>query len=103
VQLPEIAVIEKPADHVRRDLARAIRVKLVPRRKLETAISAGQRSFETRMEKAVGLDHDHAGSATVRMAAGQPKELRGIGLARHTRSIGRRASTFNGRQNPGPL
>jgi hypothetical protein len=34
VQLPEIAVVEKSADHVRRDLLGAERVKLVPRREL---------------------------------------------------------------------
>jgi hypothetical protein len=34
VQLAEIAVVEKSADHVRRDLLGAERVKLVPRREL---------------------------------------------------------------------
>jgi hypothetical protein len=34
VQLPEIGVVEKPADHVRRDLARALLVNLVSGREL---------------------------------------------------------------------
>jgi hypothetical protein len=42
VQLPEIVVIEKPADHIRRDLACAVRVKLLPGRELKTAIGTGQ-------------------------------------------------------------
>jgi len=67
VQRPQIAVIEHPAHHVRRDLLRALLVKLVPGRELELMISTGQRSLETRMENADGLDHDHAGGrGTVR-------------------------------------
>jgi hypothetical protein len=38
VQLPQLIVIKKPADHVRRDLACALRVKLVPGRELEQPI-----------------------------------------------------------------
>jgi hypothetical protein len=48
------------------------------------------------MEKAVGLDHDRTSSAAVRMAVGQPEELRRFGLLGHARSIGRGAMlTFN--------
>jgi hypothetical protein len=50
VQLPEIAVIEKPADHVRRDQLCADRIKLVPGRKLKLSIGTGQGSLETSME-----------------------------------------------------
>jgi hypothetical protein len=89
VQLPKIAVIEKPADHVRRDLARALRVKLVPGHELESSIGAGQRSLETSMEKAARLDHDHASGTIVRMAINQPEERRRFGLACRWRSIGR--------------
>jgi len=35
----------------------ALRVKLVPRRELKPSIGAGQRNHESRVEKAVGLDH----------------------------------------------
>jgi hypothetical protein len=74
VRLPEIAVAEKPTDHVRRDLAGALRINLVPGRELKTAIGASQRSFETSMEKAVGVDYGDTGSAAVRIAIGQPEE-----------------------------
>jgi hypothetical protein len=78
VQLSKIALIEKPADHVRRDLACALRVELVPRHELEALICAGQRSHEACVEKArAGLDHNHPCGATVRMAVGQPEEGRG--------------------------
>jgi hypothetical protein len=50
----------------------------VPGRKLKTAISFGQRSLETGMEKAVGLDHDHASSAAIRMAMCQREEWHGL-------------------------
>jgi hypothetical protein len=63
--------------HVGRDLARPLLVKPVPGCELETAIGPSQRSLETRMEKAVGFDHDHASSTAVRMAISQPEELRG--------------------------
>jgi hypothetical protein len=83
MQLLEIAVIKEPANHVRWDLACAFLVKLVARLEVETAIGAGQRSLKPGMEKITGFDHGHAGSATIRMAVGQPKELRRFGLARH--------------------
>jgi hypothetical protein len=47
------------------------------------------------MEKAVGLDHDRTSSAAVRMAIGQPEELRRFGLLGHARSIGREVCAFN--------
>jgi hypothetical protein len=49
VQRLKIAVIEKPADHVRWDPACALWIKPVPGRELETAIGAGQRSLGTSM------------------------------------------------------
>jgi hypothetical protein len=52
--LLEIAVIEKPADHVRRDLACALQIKLVPGRELKPAIGTGQRSLQTSMQEGVG-------------------------------------------------
>jgi hypothetical protein len=55
-----------------------------------TGIGAGQRSLETSMEKAVGFDHDHPGSATIRMEVGQPEELRRFKLLGYVRSIGGR-------------
>jgi hypothetical protein len=39
VQLPEIAVIERPGDHARRDQLGAEQVKLVSGRKLKLSIS----------------------------------------------------------------
>jgi hypothetical protein len=40
------------------------------------------------MEKAVGLDDDHAGNAAIRTALGQPEEVRRFRLLRHAASIG---------------
>jgi hypothetical protein len=97
VQLLKIAVIEKPANHVRRDLACALRIKLRPGRELKPLIGAGQGSHETSMEEATGLDHDHASRAI-----GQPEESRRFGLPRHTASIGREVSAFNRLKSPGP-
>jgi hypothetical protein len=103
VQLPEIAVIEKPADHVRRDHLCTERVELVSGRELKTAIGASKRSLETSMEKArAGLNDDHSGSAAVEMAIGQPEEWFGLGLRGHAASIGRGASTFNPLAEPRP-
>jgi hypothetical protein len=42
VQLPQIAVVEKPADQVDWDLVGADRVKLVRRRKLKASIGASE-------------------------------------------------------------
>ena len=42
----------------------------------KTAIGTGQRSLQARMEKAVGFDDDHAGSA-IRMAIVQPEQRHG--------------------------
>jgi hypothetical protein len=69
VKLPKMSLIEKPADHVRRDQLGARLVKLMSGHELEVSIGAGQRSFEASMEKAAGLDDNHAGSASVKMAA----------------------------------
>ena len=55
------------------------------------------------MEKAAGLDHDHAGSVAARMAVGQPEELRRFGLLGHARSIDRELHTFNPLREPRPL
>jgi hypothetical protein len=42
VQLPKIAVIEKPANHVRGDHFRADRIKLVSGHELERSIGASE-------------------------------------------------------------
>jgi hypothetical protein len=55
VQLPEIAVIQKPAHQACRDLACTLPVELVPGHGLEPPIGTNQRSLETSMEKAGGL------------------------------------------------
>lgn len=81
VQLAEIAVIDKPADHVHRDLACASPDQAGAR----TGTQALERSLQTRMKKAVRFDHDHAGSAAVRMAVGQPKEGHRLSVAGETR------------------
>ena len=79
LQLPEIAMIEKPADHVRRDLRGADRVKLMPGHEFESSIGTRQRSFETRVEKVARFFHDHAGA--IRMVVRQPEEGHGLSLA----------------------
>jgi hypothetical protein len=82
VKPPKIAVIDKRADHVLRDLACALLIKPVPGRELKTAIGASQRSLETSMEKAVGVvDHGDTGRAAIRMAVGQPEEGHPFNLA----------------------
>jgi hypothetical protein len=68
VQLPEIAAIQAAAQHVRRYLACALRIKLVPGHEFKIEIGTSQRNLETSMEKAGGVDHDHAGNAAVRIA-----------------------------------
>jgi hypothetical protein len=64
-----------------RNHLRADRVKLMSGRKRKISIGSGQRSFERSMQKAAGLDHDHASGAAIRMAIGQPKEGHGHGLS----------------------
>jgi hypothetical protein len=65
--------------------------------------SGGQRCLETSMENAAaGLDHDHAGSATIRMTICQPEERQRFGLACHAESIGPQVRTFNRPTEPGP-
>jgi hypothetical protein len=44
VQLPEIAAVKKPSYHIRRDVACALRVKLVSGPDLKTAIGGGTSS-----------------------------------------------------------
>jgi hypothetical protein len=45
------------------------------------------------VEKATGLNHDHSGSAAIRMAIGQPEELRRrFGLLGHASSISRKVN-----------
>jgi hypothetical protein len=74
MQLPKIAVIQKPADHVCRDLRSADRVKLAPVRKIETEIQAVDLGFEPGLQNVGRIDHDYAASAAIRMAVGQPEE-----------------------------
>jgi hypothetical protein len=88
VQLPEIAIIEKPADHVRRDPLGADQVKLASGRELKIPIGASQRSLKTSMEKVAGLNHDHPSGVAIEMAIGQPEELRRVRLVGHAASIG---------------
>jgi hypothetical protein len=103
VQLPEIAVTEKSADHVRRNQLGADRVKLVSRRELKTAIGAGQGSLETGMEKArAGLNDDHSGSAAVRIVVGQPEEGHGLGLLGHPAVSAAEQVPSTRSQSPGP-
>jgi hypothetical protein len=71
LQLLEIAVIEKPAHHVRRNLACALLVKLVPGHEIKTAIGTGKWSLEASMKKVGGFYHDHA--SAIRIAVGQPE------------------------------
>jgi hypothetical protein len=66
----------EPANHILGDLLGAERVKLVSARELKLLLGTCQRSLETSLEKAAGLNHDRASGATVRMAIGQPEELR---------------------------
>jgi hypothetical protein len=100
--LPQIAVVEKPADHVRRDLTCALLVKPVPGH--EASIGTGKRSLEASMKKPDGLDDDHAGSAAVKMAIGQPEEWRcRFGLLGHAASIGRELCPFDPAEKPRPL
>jgi hypothetical protein len=47
------------------------------------------------MEKAAGLDHDHARGAAIRMPVCQPEELRRFRLLGHASSIGREVRGFN--------
>jgi hypothetical protein len=70
LELSEIAIIEKPADHVRRDLRGADRVKLMPGHELESSIGAAQRSLQTSMEKGARFCHDYADA--IRMVVHQP-------------------------------
>ena len=58
-------------------------------------MGGGQRSLEASMKKAAGLDDDHTGSATVRMAIGQPEERRRFRFLGHPRSIGRELCAIN--------
>jgi hypothetical protein len=89
VELLEIAAIQAAAQHVLRDLLGALRVKLVPGHEFKIAIGTSQRSLEASMQKAGGLDHDHAGNAAVRIAdnaavriaVGQPEEGHRVSVA----------------------
>src|SRR5262249_12965429 len=82
-------IVEQSAGHVRWDLAGALLVKLMPRLEVETTIGT-QRSLETGMEEIAGLDHDHAGSAAIGTAVGQPKERHPLSLAPSSRHEGGR-------------
>jgi hypothetical protein len=81
VQVLQIAVVEETANHGRRDVFRALLVKLVAGHELKIAIGASQPSLETSLQKTVGLDHDSAGSAAIRMAICQPEERHPLSLA----------------------
>ena len=88
LELLEIAIIEKPADHVRRDLRGADRVKLMPGHELESSIGTRQRSLDTPVEKVARFFHDHAGA--IRMVVVNQKSFGGSGfLAMRRVSAGR--------------
>jgi len=67
LQLANIAVVEEPADHVRRNLTRTLGIKLVDARKVEPPIGPGHLRFHAGVKVRVGLDHYYA-SETVETA-----------------------------------
>jgi hypothetical protein len=71
---PEIAVIQKAAHHLGRDLLGAERVKLVSGRGVDLSIGAVRRSLETSMDKLARFDHHHAGNAAIWITVG-PRPL----------------------------
>jgi hypothetical protein len=76
VQLPEIAVVRKPLDHVRRDRPALSGSSWCPDVNSSSSIGACQRSLEACLEKVARFAHDRARSAAVRVAVDQPEELR---------------------------
>jgi len=62
LQLLEIAIIEKPADHARRDLPRGVLIELVSRQELESSIGTVQRCFLSSKEKVARFYHGHTGA-----------------------------------------
>jgi hypothetical protein len=67
-----MAAVQQAAHHILRDLLGSERIKLVPGRKLKTAIRAVHRGFEPGLHKVGRLNHDHAGNAAWPSAAGWP-------------------------------
>jgi hypothetical protein len=63
VQLPQIAVVEQPARHIRGDLACAVLIKLMPGRELEPIVGTRQRSLEAGVDQIAGIHNHNAGSA----------------------------------------
>ena len=84
MQASQIAVVEQPTQHVRRDLPCAFRVELVARHEGKTAIEAIERDFEPGLQEIGRVDQHHAGGAAMRAAVGQPKERHQVNLARST-------------------
>ena len=69
LQLTNIAVVEQPADHVRRNLTRTLGIKLAGAREVEPPIDPGHFRFHAGVKVRVGLNHYYA-SETVETAVG---------------------------------
>jgi hypothetical protein len=69
LQPANIAVVEQPADHVRRNLTRTLGINLVGAREVEPLIGPGHLRFHAGVKVRVGLDHYYA-SETVETAVG---------------------------------
>jgi hypothetical protein len=93
-QLPEIAVIEKPADRIRRDLACALRIERAAQTRIQDLDRRQPAKPPGAMEKAARLDHHHTSSTATEMTIGQPEELRRFQLLGHAASIGRGLCRF---------
>ena len=68
MQLANIAVVEQPADHVRRNLTRTLGIKLVGAREIEPSIGPRHLRFHAGVKVGVGLNHYYAGEAAVGVA-----------------------------------
>jgi hypothetical protein len=79
VQVLQIAVVEEPANHVRRDVFRALLVKQVAGHELKIAIGASQPSLETSLQKTP--------DSTTTAPAARPSEWRYVNQKRGTHSV----------------
>src|SRR5713101_8208267 len=73
-ELPQLAIIKQPAQHVRWDLKRALLVKLMAGREFEPIIEPVYRCRHAGADERRGLDHHDAGKAAGRMTIVQPEE-----------------------------
>jgi hypothetical protein len=60
---------------------RAVPVNPMLGHELKLSIGGRQRSLQASVQRAVGFNHDHAGSAPIGVAIGQPEEGRGLSVA----------------------